>query len=158
MSMFCDCCSHPHSGPNSYTIAQINDAIRDGLRATKNAIEDKSLVPGAGAFELACAHHLVENVLKSKNAKGRSKLGVQAFADALLVIPKTLAQNGGYDVQEALVNLQVRRITYAEINQHSHSRHARDRTSRVTVASSVWICGRENRWTQQWKEYGITTE
>ena len=31
--------------------------------------------------------------------KGRARLGVQAFADALLVIPKVLAQNGGFDPQ-----------------------------------------------------------
>jgi T-complex protein 1 subunit zeta len=33
-------------------------------------------------------------------------MGVQAFADALLVIPKTLAQNGGFDVQDVVVALQ----------------------------------------------------
>lgn len=33
-------------------------------------------------------------------------MGVQAFADALLVIPKTLAQNGGFDVQDVVVSLQ----------------------------------------------------
>ena len=39
-------------GPNAHTIAQINDAVRDGLRAVKNSIEDKSVVPGAGAFQV----------------------------------------------------------------------------------------------------------
>jgi len=34
------------------------------------------------------------------------KMGVQAFADALLIIPKTLAQNGNFDVQNAIVALQ----------------------------------------------------
>ena len=33
-------------------------------------------------------------------------MGVQAYADALLVIPKTLAANGGFDVQDAVVALQ----------------------------------------------------
>jgi T-complex protein 1 subunit zeta len=32
--------------------------------------------------------------------------GVQAFADALLIIPKVLAQNSGFDQQETLVKLQ----------------------------------------------------
>ena len=41
-----------------------------------------------------------------KTAKGRAKLGVQAYADAMLVIPKTLAINGGFDVQDAIVALQ----------------------------------------------------
>jgi T-complex protein 1 subunit zeta len=33
-------------------------------------------------------------------------MGVQAYADALLIIPKTLAQNGGFDVQDVVVALQ----------------------------------------------------
>lgn len=93
-------------GPNAHTIQQIQDALRDGLRAVKNAIEDDCLIPGAGAFEVACSSHLSGPV--KKNAKGRVKMGVQAYADALLVIPKTLAANGGFDVQEAVVALQVR--------------------------------------------------
>ncbi|TFK23181.1 chaperonin-containing T-complex zeta subunit Cct6 [Coprinopsis marcescibilis] len=91
-------------GPNAHTTQQIQDALRDGFRAVKNAIEDEALVPGAGAFEVSCSAHLAGNV--KKNAKGRVKFGVQAFADALLVIPKTLAQNGGFDVQDAIVALQ----------------------------------------------------
>lgn len=92
-------------GPNAHTIQQIQDALRDGLRAVKNALEDEALIPGAGAFEVACSAHLGGSVKKS--AKGRVKMGVQAFADALLIIPKTLAQNGGFDVQDVVVALQV---------------------------------------------------
>jgi T-complex protein 1 subunit zeta len=85
-------------------MTQIQDALRDGFRSVKNAIEDKTVIPGAGAFEVACSTHL-QTALKS-SAKGRTKLGVLAFAEALLVIPKTLAQNGGFDVQDAIVGLQ----------------------------------------------------
>jgi T-complex protein 1 subunit zeta len=95
-------------GPNQHTITQIHDALRDGIRSVKNALEDNALIPGAGAFEVACAAHLSGTV--KKNAKGRVKMGVQAYADALLVIPKTLAQNGGFDVQDAVVALQVSTI------------------------------------------------
>ena len=56
------------AGPNQHTIAQIHDALRDGLRSVKNAIEDASLIPGAGAFEVACAHHLSTTVKVSYNA------------------------------------------------------------------------------------------
>ncbi|TNY22452.1 chaperonin Cpn60/TCP-1 family [Rhodotorula diobovata] len=91
-------------GPNAHTIAQISDAVRDGLRAVKNALEDGALVPGAGAFEVAAHAHLTEVV--KRDAKGRAKLGVQAFADALLTVPKTLAVNAGLDVQDAVVALQ----------------------------------------------------
>jgi T-complex protein 1 subunit zeta len=94
-------------GPNAYTISQINDAVRDGLRAVKNAIEDGSVVHGAGAFFVAAHHHLSQ-VFK-QSVKGRPKMGVQAYADALLIIPKTLASNAGLDVQDAIVSLLVRR-------------------------------------------------
>jgi T-complex protein 1 subunit zeta len=38
--------------------------------------------------------------------KGRARFGVQAFADALLVIPKTLAANSGFDTIDTLLALQ----------------------------------------------------
>lgn len=91
-------------GPNTHTLNQIQDALRDGLRSVKNSIEDGALVPGAGAFEVAAAAHLLDNVRRT--AKGRAKLGVEAFAHALMVIPKTLASNAGLDIQDAIVNLQ----------------------------------------------------
>lgn len=46
---FIEQCKNPLSvtllvkGPNKHTVTQIKDAIRDGLRAVKNAIEDSKL-------------------------------------------------------------------------------------------------------------------
>jgi len=37
-------------------------------------------------------------------------MGIQAYADALLIIPKTLAQNGGFDVQDVVVALQEEQV------------------------------------------------
>jgi T-complex protein 1 subunit zeta len=45
-------------------VVQIKDAVRDGLRAVKNVIDDKAVVLGAGAFEVAAAQHLRETVKK----------------------------------------------------------------------------------------------
>jgi len=89
-------------GPNDHTIAIIKDAIRDGLRAVTNVIQDKCVIAGAGAFEIA-AHN---DLLKFKEEiKTKEKLGVQAFADALLIIPKVLAENSGFDVQDTILRL-----------------------------------------------------
>lgn len=99
-------------GPNAHTITQITDAVRDGLRSVYNAIVDKSVVPGGGAFQVACASHLRSDAF-SRTVKGKGKWGVQAFADALLIIPKTLAANAGHDIQESLAALQ---DDYAEGN------------------------------------------
>jgi T-complex protein 1 subunit zeta len=41
------------------------------------------------------------------SVKGRPKLGVEAFANAMLVIPKTLAENSGFDVQETVIKVSV---------------------------------------------------
>ncbi|KAL8427399.1 hypothetical protein Efla_006430 [Eimeria flavescens] len=89
-------------GPNDHTIAQVKDAIRDGLRAIKNVIDDQAVIPGAGAFEIAAYCKLQEF---KRTVPGKQKLGVDAFADALLIIPKTLAENSGLDAYDALLSL-----------------------------------------------------
>lgn len=63
-------------GPNKYTLTQIKDAVRDGLRAVKNALEDGSVVPGAGAFEVA-AHAALTSSEFLNSVKGRAKYGVK---------------------------------------------------------------------------------
>jgi len=106
---FIEECDNPRSvtllikGPNKHTITQIKEAVYDGLRAIKNAFEDGCTIPGAGAMEIAAYCELLK---VRDSVKGRARLGVQAFADALLVVPKTLAQNAGLDPQETIVKLQ----------------------------------------------------
>ena len=63
-------------------------------------IVDGSVVPGGGAFQIACYSHLQSDNFK-KTVKGKAKWGVEAFANALLVIPKTLAANSGHDIQDS---------------------------------------------------------
>merc|ERR1719315_676273 len=105
---FVEECKNPLSvtilmkGPNKHTLMQTKDAVRDGLRSVKNALEDGCVVPGAGAYEVA-AHTALKKFMES--VKGRARLGIQAYADGLLVIPKVLAQNAGYDSQEVIVKL-----------------------------------------------------
>merc|ERR1712139_117240 len=89
-------------GPNDHTIEQVKDAIHDGLRAVKNAIEDGGVVEGAGAFEIAAHSHL--DAYKKK-VSGKPRLGVEIFANAMLVVPRVLIDNSGLDVQEKLLAL-----------------------------------------------------
>lgn len=96
-------CTLVVKGPNDHTIAQIKDAIRDGLRAVKNAYENLGVVPGAGAFEVALYDHLRRY---ADSVKGKPKLGVIAYADAMLITPKTLIENSGLDIQDCLIALQ----------------------------------------------------
>jgi T-complex protein 1 subunit zeta len=92
-------------GPNAHTITQITDAVRDGLRSVYNTIVDQCVIPGAGAFQIAASEHLQSDEVK-RSIKGKVIFGVRAFADALLIIPKTLAANSGHDIQDAVAALQ----------------------------------------------------
>ncbi|KAG5886879.1 hypothetical protein JTB14_024736 [Gonioctena quinquepunctata] len=106
---FVEDCKIPQSvtilmkGPNKHTLMQIKDAVRDGLRSINNAIEDKAVIPGAGAFEVAANKELLAF---KDTVKGKARLGIAAYAEALLVIPKTLAVNSGFDAQDTIVKLQ----------------------------------------------------
>jgi chaperonin GroEL (HSP60 family) len=60
---------------------------------------------GAGAFEVALAHEL--RTKTKKLVSGRAKLGIEAFAEALMGFPKILAENSGHEGQEAMIKLQV---------------------------------------------------
>jgi len=93
-------------GPNQHTIDQIKDAVRDGLRSVKNTVDDAAVVAGAGAFEIA-AYQSLEQF--KTTVSGKAKLGVQAFADAMLIIPKTLAENSGFDIQDSIIKMEEER-------------------------------------------------
>ncbi|XP_059474743.1 T-complex protein 1 subunit zeta [Neocloeon triangulifer] len=105
---FVEECKNPQSvtilmkGPNKHSLVQMKDAVRDGLRAIKNTIDDGCLVPGAGAFEVTANKELLAF---KDTVSGKTKLGIQAYAEALLIIPKILAQNAGFDTQDSLVKL-----------------------------------------------------
>merc|ERR1711862_391974 len=99
---------NPHSctllvkGPNEHSIAQMKDAIKDGLRSVQNTVEDGAVVPGAGAYEVACNVHL--DTFK-RSVQGKARLGVEIFANAMLVVPKTLLENSGVDIQDKLLKV-----------------------------------------------------
>ncbi|SCU81781.1 LADA_0C01024g1_1 [Lachancea dasiensis] len=93
-------------GATFHALNQTKDAVRDGLRAVANVLKDKSVVPGAGAFYLAASNHLRNANANKLGAKGKKKAGVNAFAEALLVVPKTLIKNSGYDALDVIAMCQ----------------------------------------------------
>ena len=105
---FVEDCKNPKSvtalikGPDEHTISILKEALRDGLRAVKHVIDDNCVIPGAGSFEVFLYSRLMEY---KDTVTGKAKLGIQAFAESILVIPKILAENSGYDVQDAVILL-----------------------------------------------------
>lgn len=82
-------------GATNHVLQQTKDAVRDGLRAVANVIKDDGVVPGAGAFFISLNDYLNKNL--PNLSKGRTKTGVQAFSESMLIIPKTLVKNSGFD-------------------------------------------------------------
>ncbi|CCH62378.1 hypothetical protein TBLA_0H00890 [Henningerozyma blattae CBS 6284] len=93
-------------GSTHHALAQTKDAVRDGLRAVANVLKDQYVIPGAGAFFIAASEHLKKANMVKLGAKGKTKTGIDAFAEALLVIPKTLVKNSGYDALDVLALCQ----------------------------------------------------
>ena len=58
------------------------------------------------------------------------KLGIDAFAEALLGMPKILAENSGFDAQDAIIALQV--------STAASSLFCRTRHSLTTLATLMW--------------------
>lgn len=96
-------CTFLIRGPSKHVLYQVKEALRDGLRAVRNILTDRFYLPGAGAFEVAAGLDLERY---RETLSGKVRLGVQAFADAIMSIPKTLAKNAGYDPQESFLKIQ----------------------------------------------------
>ncbi len=73
----------------------VEDAIGDVLAVYKN----NKVVGGAGSFEIKLANDLRK---EAKKFLGKEQLVIQAFADSLEIIPRTLAENAGKDPLDVL--------------------------------------------------------
>jgi T-complex protein 1 subunit alpha len=89
---------------NEVVLEEAQRSVHDALCAVARAMENATLVAGAGSVEAAVAMHLEE--FARKQIAGREQVAVQAFAEALMVIPKTLAANAALDVTEIVANLR----------------------------------------------------
>jgi chaperonin GroEL (HSP60 family) len=78
-------------------------ALHDALSVVSDVIENNKIVAGGGAVESELTKALREYGPK---VGGREQLAIEAFADALEVVPKTLAENAGLDPIDILVELR----------------------------------------------------
>merc|ERR1712054_744987 len=90
-------------GPSSYYLDEAHRTITDVLNAVKRVLESGAVVPGGGAVETAVAIYL-ENFATTLGS--REQLAIAEFAEALLVIPKTLAANAAQDAIELSAKLR----------------------------------------------------
>jgi len=102
-------CKNPKSvtilirGGTEHVVDEVDRAIEDAVGAVASAIEVGKIVAGGGAPEAEVARELRKY---AEGFSGREQLAVNAFADAIEVIPRSLAENGGLDPIDTLVNLR----------------------------------------------------
>lgn len=90
-------------GGTEHVVDELERAIHDAVRVVGVVVEDGRYVVGGGAPEIAIARGLRDYAI---TIGGREQLAVEAFADALEVIPRTIAENAGLDQIDALVALR----------------------------------------------------
>jgi T-complex protein 1 subunit alpha len=90
-------------GANEYMLDEMDRALHDSLCVVKRMLESNTLVPGGGAVEAALSVYLEKY---ASTLDTREQLAIQEFADALLVIPKTLAVNAAKDSSELVAKLR----------------------------------------------------
>ena len=88
-------------------------ALNDAIMNLISLIRDLKYVPGGGASEMALASAIKKEAPKYP---GREQLAMLAFAEALEMIPRTLAENAGLEPVEILTDLRARH----EKGQHSY--------------------------------------
>ncbi|KAL5615400.1 hypothetical protein BROUX41_005447 [Berkeleyomyces rouxiae] len=92
-------------GPNDFQLDEMERSVHDSLCAVKRALESGAVVPGGGAVETALHIYLEEY---AGTVGSREQLAIGEFAQALLVIPKTLALNAAKDASELVAQLRSR--------------------------------------------------
>jgi thermosome len=92
-------------GSTEHVVDELERAVGDAVDVVI-AARESGVVPGAGATEVAISTHLRA---AAASIEGRAQLAIEAFADAVDALPRTLAENTGADPIDTLVDL---RATY----------------------------------------------
>ncbi|EJG08286.1 MAG: thermosome subunit alpha [Methanofollis liminatans] len=106
---FVEQCKNPKAvsiiikGGTEHVVDELDRAIEDALRVVEVALRDKKFVAGGGSPEVELSLRLREY---AATVGGRAQLAIEAFASALEIIPRTLAENAGLDPIDILVDLR----------------------------------------------------
>jgi chaperonin GroEL (HSP60 family) len=107
--LFVEKCKDPHSvavlirAGLERMVDEAERAMTDALSVVSDVIENNKIVAGGGAIEVEVAKELRNYATK---VGGREQLAIEAFADAIEVIPRTLAENAGLEPIDIVVELR----------------------------------------------------
>jgi thermosome len=107
--IFVEKCKDPKSvtllirGGSEHVVDEVERSLQDAIKGIAAAIELGKIVPGGGAIEIHLARHLRKY---ADSFKGREQLAVNAFAEAIEIVPRSLAENAGLDPIDKLAALR----------------------------------------------------
>jgi len=109
--VFIEGCKHPQSvtmlirGGSQRVIDEVDRSIHDSLMVVKDVIEKPEIVAGGGAPEAFAASQLKD---WADNFDGREQLAIKKYAEALEIIPLTIAENAGMDPIDTMATLRAK--------------------------------------------------
>ncbi|MDE1761683.1 MAG: TCP-1/cpn60 chaperonin family protein [Candidatus Micrarchaeota archaeon] len=107
--VFVEKCKDPKSvtifarGSTPQVVNEVDRSLNDVIGALTSAVEVGRYVIGGGSIEVDIANGLRNY---SSDVGGKEQLAIQAFADAIEVVPKTLSESAGMDSIDTLVQLR----------------------------------------------------
>ena len=90
-------------GSTDHVVDEIERGVEDALDVVSTTVSDGRVVSGGGAIEVEVARKLRTY---ANTVSGREQLAVEAFADAVELVPRVLAGNAGLDSIDTLVKLR----------------------------------------------------
>ena len=90
-------------GGTEHVVDEVERAVHDAVSVIAAAIEDGKVLGGGGAPEIEVSKGLRKY---AETIGGREAIAINHFADALEIIPRTLAENAGMDPIDILVQLR----------------------------------------------------
>ena len=90
-------------GGTEHIVDELERALHDALSVVKVALEDGKITPGGGAAATEIAIKLREY---APTVGGREQMAIEAFADAIEIVPRTLAENAGLDPIDMMIKVR----------------------------------------------------
>jgi chaperonin GroEL (HSP60 family) len=84
-------------------VDELKRTVDDALTVVAEVVRDGTVLPGGGATETALALDLRDYATEFDT---REQLAIEAFADALEVVPRTLAENAGINPIDGVVDVR----------------------------------------------------
>jgi len=98
-----EACTIVLRGASMHLLDEAERSIHDALCVLKTVVKDTRAIYGGGCSEVFMAEAVDQ---LAKTTPGKKSLAIEAFAKALRSLPKTIAENGGYDSTELVTQLR----------------------------------------------------